>query len=283
MKHLLLVMALSLSFNVYAEKVRDQIHSLELGNNDEAHLVKLFSGRVAFIDSKDKALLKQIEKSLQQKDWLELTLGKHSALEEITIVSRANERVISNFASTSNFQDPYIPSVVSLTKATSIFNKMRQDYNQKGQCFNRAHIWTYEEYMRSKLNLNKLFLFFTSRYIRTYRFGWWFHVSPMAYVGGTKNLNMRVLDRRYTTGPRMSKTWTDIFIKSKKACKIVSNYSQYRDNQRSEDCFLIPSSMYYLVPSDLDILEYDGTQRIEYEQIEIEHALWDAFRRPKGG
>ncbi len=73
------------------------------------------------------------------------------------------------------------------------------------------------------------------------------------------------------------KTWTDVFIKSKRSCKVVSKYSAYFDNQRSQDCYMIPVSMYYVVPSDIARLEETGEERTAYEDVEIEHALWEAF------
>jgi len=277
MKFIILLMALALSFNAFSETIRDQIHSLDKGKNGQDHLVKLNTGRVAFIDFYEKSVLREIEASMNRNDWLELKLGRKSELEEFKIIS-PEEVDRSSSIEPVKIQDPYTPSVVTSAKATSIFNKMRQKWTTKGQCFNRAHIWTYEEHKRSGLNSNKVFLFFTSRYIRNYRFGWWFHVTPMVYVGGTKNLNMRMLDRRYTSGPRTSKTWTDIFIKSKTTCPIISKYSYYRDNQRSRDCYLLPTSMYYLVPSDIDRREYDGAERTSYDELDIVHAYWDAFQ-----
>jgi hypothetical protein len=173
---------------------------------------------------------------------------------------------------------PYTPSVISYAKAQSIFTKMRKDYQQDSQCFNRAHIWTFEEFQRSETYLNKVFLFFTSRYIRNHRYHWWFHVTPMAYVGGNKFTNWRMLDRRYTHGPLTPKTWTDIFIYTKRACKVVSKYSSYENNQRSQDCYLIQASMYYVVPSDLERLESESVARTDFEMLEVEYARWEAFK-----
>lgn len=269
-------LTLLISFNVLAEKVKSKVDSLDIGKGGEDHLVKLSNGRVAFIKFGEKSLLKQIEKYHEKGEWLELVLDSKSSLKSIKVIDPipSNE----DFQLTSSMDDPYVPSVVSSTKARNMFIKMRRDYKTSGQCFNRAHIWTYEEHMRSQTNLNKVFLFFTSLYIRTYRFHWWFHVTPMTYVGGSKTSNWRMLDRRYTSGPLLSKTWTDIFIKSKRTCKIVTKYSSYRDNQRSQHCYLIQAPMYYVVPSDLARLEESGEERTSYEDVEVQHAYWDAFK-----
>ena len=44
------------------------------------------------------------------------------------------------------------------------------------------------------------------------------------------------------------KAWTDIFIKSKRDCPVSTKYSQYRDNQETEHCYLHFASMYYWQP-----------------------------------
>lgn len=269
---------LILSLNVLASTIQGQISSIDIGLQDEPHLIKLSDGQVAFIEYGEKNLLKKIEKSFEQKDWLELTLGTRNSLKSIQVIPpQFSYDTRNQYPDLNEPGDPYIPTVVTLTKAKNIFIKMRKNYQTKSQCFNRAHIWTYEEFMRSATNMNKVFLFFTSKYIRTYRFNWWFHVTPMMYVGGTKFSNWKMLDRRYTTTPLSPKTWTDIFIKSKRSCKVVSKYSAYHENQRSQDCYMIPVSMYYVVPSDIARLEETGEQRTAYEEVEIEHALWEAF------
>ena len=261
------------SFNVIAEKIKSQIHSIDIGQKSEAHLVKLTSGRVAFIEYKEILLLKEMQKNLQDENWLELTLGEGSVLKKSKVIA-TQFRPLSE----GEPEEPYVPSVISYATAKSIFNKMRKDYRNESQCFNRAHIWTYEEFQRSETYLNKVFLFFTSSYIRNHRYHWWFHVTPMAFVGGRKISNWRMLDRRYTHGPLSPKTWTDIFIFTKRACKVVTKYSSYENNQRSQDCYLIEASMYYLVPSDLKRLETDSLARTGFEEIEVEYALWEAFK-----
>jgi hypothetical protein len=262
-----------ISTQAFAEKIKSQIHSIDIGLKSEPHLIKLNSGRVAFVGFKENRLLQEMQKNLKEKNWLELTLAEDSSVK--------NSKVIATPYRPSSEGDPevpYTPSVISYSKAQSIFSNMRKDYQQDSQCFNRAHIWTYEEFQRSETYLNKVFLFFTSRYIRNHHYHWWFHVTPMAYVGGTRFSNWRMLDRRYTHGPLTPKTWTDIFIYTKRPCKVVTEYSSYENNQRSQDCYLIKASMYYLVPSDLERYESQSLARTSYEQIEVEYARWEAFK-----
>lgn len=275
-KYFLLALTLQIfSFQVLAAKIQSQIHSLDKGTNGEPHLVKLTSGQVAFLEFEDKTLLKQIEASLLRKDWLELTLGNSLTLQSIQIIAPQYEP--NYIPGLNESTDPYVPTVMTLTKAQSIFSKMRRNYQADSQCFNRAHVWTYEEFTRSQANLNKVFLFFTNRYIRNYRFHWWFHVTPMTYVGGTRFSNWKMLDRKYTSGPLSPKTWTDIFMKSNRSCPVVAKYSEYREHQTTEDCYMFPASMYYVVPSDLERLERTGEERTSYDPDDVDYALYEAF------
>ncbi len=280
MKHYLIgLFVLLCSFHALAEKVKSKIDSIDVGLEGEEHLVKMAIGRVAFLDHNDKFLLKKIQEHYAKGDWLEIMLDKQSNLKSLRVI----DPVPGNDAlfEPKSLRDPYVPTVVTLTKAKNMFIRMRRDWKSSGQCFNRAHVWTFEEFQKNQTNLNKVFLFFTSKYIRTYRFGWWFHVTPMTYVGGSGRAYWKMLDRRYTSGPLNSKTWSDIFIKSKKTCKTVKKYSEYRENQRSQDCYFIEAPMYFVVPSDLDRLESLGEERTEYVDVEVDHAYWDAFKTPQ--
>lgn len=265
-----LIFLLLIMSSAYGETILSQIDSIDMGKQGEPHLVLLKEGRVAFVPFHKKKVLARLNKNAI----IEFQLNHKS---ELTGFREIEVATPSDGFHTFESEDPYTPSVVTLKTAGSIFTKMRRGWTAKGQCFNRAHIWTYEEFKRTGTKLNKVFMFFTSRYIRKYKYKWWFHVTPMVYVGGLKQTNWKMLDRRYTKGPIRSKTWSDIFIKTKKACKVVNVYSHYRENQSTQDCYFFPVSMYYVVPSDLARLENTGEERTEYDPIDVEHALWDGF------
>jgi hypothetical protein len=271
---------LTFSFNALAEKVESQIHSLDSGINGQPHLVKLTNGQVAFLEFRQKNLLKKIEQSLQRKDWLQFTLNEQNRLESIQKIAPQHSYEGRGTFVRRDPINPYRPTPVSMEQAKVIFENMRNDYKKVSQCYNRAHIWTYDEFIRSQINSNKVFLFFTSRFIRSHQFKWWFHVTPMLYIGSVSRSNWKILDRRYTHGPINSKTWTDIFIKTKSTCKTVYKYSDYRDHQTTQDCYMIPVSMYYVVPSDIERLESTGEERIGHEELDIEYALWESFPEP---
>lgn len=280
MKKLLpLLFSLFFTFPCCAEMIISQVHSIEKGSPGKDHLIKFENGRAAFIHEEDKTTLKLFYDSFMKRQWIKVSIDEKNLLKELRPARPGF--IFGEDPPTGGPEEefpPFKPSVVSPDRALSIFNRMRRDYKQNSQCFNRAHIWTYDEYKKRNYSLNKVFLFFTSRYIRNYNYHWWFHVTPMVYVGGRNQSNWRMLDRRYTKGPLYSKTWTDIFIKTKRTCKVVEKYSEYNDNQYGRDCYLIPVSMYYVVPSDLEGIESEGQERKSFEETEIEYALWEAFR-----
>lgn len=261
--------------SAFSKVIKSQIDSVDKGTRGEPHLVLFDDGSVGFLDYKDKSLIKHIEQLAENDILIEATLDDHFNLVGIKISEDQSHHEWNSII--RPLDNPYRPTVVTRTQATSIFTKMRRDFQRVSQCYNRAHVWTYDEYARSRTLSSKVFLFFTSSYIRKYRYHWWFHVTPMLHVGGSTSAYWRMLDRRYTRGPLTSKIWTDIFIKSKRACPYISKYSSYRNNQRSQDCYLYPVSMYYLVPSDLERLEKTGEARTSYDEVDVDFARWEAF------
>jgi hypothetical protein len=277
MRFFYFVIALALtSFSVMAERLQSRISEIDQGENGQAHLIKLENGRVVFIPFEEKSLLLDLESSLRIGDRVEVELDQDLNLISIQSLSPAPN--VSSESTPREQRMSYVPTVLTNYNAASrIFNSMRRGWQNDSQCYNRAHIWAYEEFMRSGLNSIKLFLFFTSRYIRNYRYKWWFHVSPMALVQEGNATIERVLDRRYTSGPRYVRTWTNLFIYSRRACPVVSKYSDYRNNQSTEDCYLIPVSQYYWQPRDIDRFERTGFEKKTFLKSEIDWSYWEAF------
>jgi hypothetical protein len=153
--------------------------------------------------------------------------------------------------------DNYEVSNVSESQADSLFSTMRRDTRRKSQCYNRAHIWSYELSQKSvngsKLNLGKTWIFFTRKYIQEYKYKWWFHVAPHIMVDSSHS----VLDRKFLRGPISLQGWTNYFMQNKAVCKVVEYYDDYSNNQDVESCFIMKSSMYYWQPLHIEGLE-DG-------------------------
>ena len=270
MKIVLPLLILSLTtMTATAARFQSKVDSIDLGSGKVPHLIKLENGRVVFLDGEDKDQLSLFQDSLSHKDTLEIEVNNKNSLESVLTVDMSGDETADREGNAL----VYDPSVISSSQASTAFRNMRRDYQNDSQCYNRAHIWAYEEFKRTGLKSMKLFLFFTNRYIRNYRYHWWFHVSPMAMVSEGSSSVERVLDRRYTSGPRYVKNWTDIFIYSRRACPKVSRYSDYRNNQEKEDCYLIPVSMYYWQPRDIA----NNVNKTQFYNSEINHAYWEAF------
>lgn len=263
-----------LSFSAYADNFSSKIHSIDYSSKKgEPHLIKMENGRVIFVEEKNKKLLNKFESSLRKKEKLDVEVDEKS--NPLSIDSAPEHE--SFFDNTTGESTPliYDPTIVSSSAAaTSIFRRMRRDYQNDSQCYNRAHVWAWEEFKYSGLKSKKHFLFFTRRYIRNYRYKWWFHVSPSAVVKGYGD---RILDRRYTGGHRSVSSWVRNFVYSGRSCPVVYKYYDYRNNQETQDCYLIPVSMYFWQPRDIERRDRTGYEKTSFIQSEVDYAYWEAF------
>ncbi len=270
MKFLPFILAI-FSLTAQAERLTTRIHSVDYANNSrQPHLIKFENGRVGFLSGLDKASAHSLEESRRRGEWLDVELDKKNNFLGAGVV--AAPKILEE----KNDPDPeavsYDPTNLgSMEEAAFIFKRMRR--SGSGQCYNRAHVWSYEEFNRSGFRSVKLFMFFTRSYIRKYRFRWWFHVTPMTYVNGVA----MTMDRAFFKGPADVKTWTDNFIYSKRHCPVISKYSQYRDHQETEHCYLHPSTMYFWQPRDLENYELTGAEKKQFIPKEINWAYWNAF------
>jgi hypothetical protein len=79
-----------------------------------------------------------------------------------------------------------------------------------------------------------------------------------------------VMDFRYSDKPLTVKEWTDLFVFTKRSCKVTTKFSEYDVNPQTESCYLIFESMHYKVPDELfDQERYSRfkNQTSEYEII----------------
>lgn len=262
MKFLPLIFLL-FTFTSHAERLTTRVHSID-------HELILFeNGRVGFMPKGDKTLAT----SLKTGEWFDVELDKHNNFVGASVVAAPKnfELFDPDPQPTTTSYEP--TNLSSMEQATAAFKLMNRKHQRDSQCYNRAHVWTYEEFNRSGLRSMKLFMFFTRSYIRKYRYKWWFHVTPMTYVNGTAI----TMDRTFMKGPVAIKTWTDNFIYSKRNCPVISKYSQYRDNQEAEHCYLHPASMYYWQPRDLENNERNGYTKTNWIKKEVDWAYYEAF------
>lgn len=259
-----------------AETFTSSIHSITYGSKKESHIIRFNNGRVGFLDRGDNDLLQAITKNRKRIEEIRVDLDLKNKI--ISAQSLERSDLTDMEVETSLVSEPFVPSVVkNYDRALTIFNRMRRDYDKDGECFNRAHIWSYEEFKRSGLNSMKVFMFFTERYIRKYNFEWWFHVTPMVYVAN-KN-SPYTLDRRYSAAPRQTKMWSDIFIKSKLRCPKIKLYDDFWLNQKRNDCYLLHTSMYYLIPRDIEKRDLSGVEKTEFYDSELKKAYKNGFNK----
>lgn len=265
------LLLLLFSTEAFSESFESKIHDIHFSAGEES-LVLFENGRVGFLPANEK--LSDLFHFKQERERLLINIDTQHTI--VSMWSSAEESPPGSAAIKSGFS--YEASVLdSVAKASQIFSRFKQGWQNESQCYNRAHIWAYEAFQESSLKSIKLFLFFTSRYIRNYRFKWWFHVAPMTLVRINGKNYPKVLDRRYTSGPRDIRAWTNIFMKNKAECPLVRKYSDYRNKQNAQDCYLLPANMYYYQPRDLELLERRGRIKSGFIQSEVNWAYREAF------
>lgn len=267
MKSLFVMMILAISQMAMSETFYSSIHSYSKGQIHDPFLVRFENGRASFLDKT------KINVLYDEDQFLKILVDKNNYIINMYPVEHRAGRSTEGLKGINEFQ----PTIVQNKKAaTKLFRTMRRDYTKSGECFNRAHIWTVEANKKSDVNLSKIFMFFTESYIRKYKFHWWFHVTPMVYLKNYKS--PRTLDRRYTSGPLQTKTWSDIFVKSKRTCKIVDKFDDFFLNQKKEHCYHIYTSMYYYVPRDIEERDLSGIEKEIFVEKEIKKAYKNAFK-----
>lgn len=258
--------------------ITTRIHQLDLGQtmNDDV-IVLLKGGEVARLDRKDAMLVDFLQDAELHDQWLRVTMDEK---QKITAVKLTNPPpALENFEAVEVIQE-YIPSVLeSFESAKTIFKAARHN-NKESQCFNRAHVWSYDWRLKHNLYSSKAWLYFTVKYIRentAREFKWWFHVAPMVLVNIEGKIRERIMDRRYFNGPVSIQRWTNFFIDDKSICPVVTVYSDYADYPENGYCFLQKSSMYYYQPLDLELHERFGTPRNMWMEKEIKDSYLEAY------
>ena len=125
-------------------------------------------------------------------------------------------------------------------------------------------------------------MFFSSRYIREYRYRWWFHVAPMTQVHTPHGVESRVMDPAFFDRPVNLKTWSDGFIKPKTPCKKVDRYSEYASVPHTEYCYFMVAPMFMWQPKDLEAVDQGTPVKERFEDFDIQTAYRQAFRNPPG-
>jgi len=253
---------LFLPLALYAQE--SSIIDIDFGNGQEDILVFHSSGKLTRVSARDTGRILKLQK-------IRTTLP---------LDPRPMARVKSQASfELASFQSDYVPSVLeSFDQVRSLFFEMRPSPVLHSECWQRAHVWAYEWRVKHQLFTSKAWIFFTRKYIRENPdLTWWFHVAPLVHVKLDGVIKERVLDRKYTNGPLSIKKWTDTFMRSREHCRLVDTYSDHANYQDSASCFLQKSSMYYLQPMDLELLEKFDTIRDSWVEAELRTAYAQAF------
>lgn len=154
----------------------------------------------------------------------------------------------------NNFEPTYLNSNDELLRLfQSVYS---YPYSQTGEtdCFNRAQYWARTYQLQYNVNSQKIFIFFTSKYIREHNYKWWYHVAPLMLVkawpwGGTEY----VMDSTFINTPVSIDRWSRFFAQhASRGCSWGNSIRDYESRKESEDCVLVKAPMYYYFPRDLE-------------------------------
>lgn len=273
----LLIFLLAFSSLCYANtNFTTQIHDIDYGVNNEDIFIYLTNGRVVFLPKNELSLLDTIKAGHQSKAWFQIEINDEKKILRLLKIQKDLNKNILQKASKDN--SGFQPSILkNMDQARSFFQEARTNARQESECFNRAHAWAYEWRINHQLYSSKTWLFFTRRYIRKYKFDWWFHVAPSVHVIDSGEVKEKIMDIKYAKGPIRLKTWTDIFLRNRADCPVVEKYTDHANYPESGSCFVMKSSMYYYQPIDLELLEMTGDIKQRWIETEVRNAFQDAF------
>ena len=171
----------------------------------------------------------------------------------------------------------YITDFESEEEVEELFQTQNNFMRFRSECYNRAHIWAWElnkkKYKGKKIQTGKMWIFYTSSYIRRYRFKWWFHIAPYVTVNG----QVKILDRTFMDRPHHPNDWVDNLAPSSIRCQEVYKYSSYKDNEQSGNCYFIKSSLYYWQPWQIESAETQNQERSGWVDYELKKAYKDGL------
>lgn len=267
---------------VYAEtEIKTQIHDIDIGFGNEVALIYLSTGQVVKFPTADKLQIEKLKAAVNNEKWFSLTINNKREiikLEEIFGFFKHKKKTFDK--SILPDEQIYRPSILKdLETAKKLFSAARTDHKRESQCYNRAHVWTYDWRIKNNLYSSKAWVFFTKKYIRKYEFEWWFHVAPMVHVVIDDKVKERVMDIKYSSksGPIGLNQWTRIFMRDNADCPVVEKYTDHANFPESGSCFLMKSSMYYYQPVDLEEKQILGMAKSRWLEAEVKNAFLEAF------
>lgn len=288
-----LTFILGISFKAHSSvKIIDIFKSSKI-DNVEAVLM-MSSGEVLYISQGNPELLKQAIDAKKKQQTIEVDKisndqNSPNLVSAINITSHSEQSTATREKEMFNYNlyrglrfntmDPIensnMTTLRDYNEAQSIMDNMNRETRDESQCYNRAHMWTYEALANNNVNLGKVWIFFTRRYIEEFSYKWWFHVAPTANV--SDGLGMYILDKGFTSIPYNLENWKNLFMKNNASCPVIKNYLNYENSQSSEYCYLMTSSQYYWQPYQLKNLAVSGSRTWGYRTSNLKTAYADAL------
>ena len=154
-----------------ATQVTTRIHDIDHGDHitDDA-LVFLTSGQVMKINVNNTDLLEKLNESVQKRGTITLEFDENREI--LDVLPQTETEPVPNMSIEEPkilSADPmagYNPSVLTPENVKSYFREMRHASKEETQCFNRAMVWTYEMRVKHNVYSQKIWIFFTRKYIR---------------------------------------------------------------------------------------------------------------------
>lgn len=282
MKKIVFGLTLLASLNALAAEITTtivEVGSVEAGDK-QVMVFAQTEGRVLWVDAHDSILIEALKIAKEKNLLVNVNFRDFTGtIKGVELLERAMPEINSEESLEKNTLANFEPSVIdSLASSQTVFNRLDGKTKWRSQCYNRAHGWAYDMWTQSRVNSMKVFIFFTQRYIKAEKYKWWFHVAPYVLTNMEGASVETVLDRTFTRGPLKMKDWSDKFMKSNQNCPVVTRYSDYRNNQFTQDCYLIKTSMYYRSPSDIERNEREGRHLTGWDLGGVADARKQAFK-----
>ena len=265
-----LLLAVLASLPAMAEVVH--IHSTHKAQTrDKTFVLKLTDGRVAFYETAAETLP-------LAGTFVDLEINEDLSVNAISSVAAAPvDHALTPYPS-ALFTPDYTPTILAnYETAQAVMNDFRKPWSDGSQCYDRAHVWVFEEWSRHQTYLQKAFLFFSDKYIERYNYKWWFHIAPFALVTMQGQTQERILDPAFSKYPLKRKLWTDLFMLNKVECKEITKYSEFSKSVTENDCYILRADMYFWQPRHLESFEVDGNKAQDFRKFDVDWAYEQAF------
>jgi hypothetical protein len=288
-----------ISFTAFAEYKIEQL--FENGEYLDGH-VSLFldNGEIVHFSNNSSELLSKARSAFENERQIEITKVSNStsqadlisdiynpADKQLPVELNPQKEMYSRqrfneirFSSQNALEHAGVTKVATYNDAQSLMDQFNGETDEDSQCYNRAHMWSYESLVNSNVSLGKVWIFFTKKYIRENKYKWWFHIAPYTEVAADGQ--KYILDRGFTLIPYNVQNWKNLFITTKANCPVITKYSEYSKNQYAEDCYLMYSSQYYWQPWQLKSLERKGYRTWGYKQKDLKITYRNALTKWDG-